>query len=91
MSALAMPAKLIMRPSTHDWADKHRAVAAAADDVLAVVAELNVGHHVRVPRDRTLIVDLKIAIFIACTDAVSFTGVTNRSDLHTENKHMRNR
>ena len=48
-------------------------------------------HTARVPRHRALIVDLKIAIFIACTDAVSFTGVTNRSDLHTENKHMRNR
>ena len=91
MSALAMPAKLIMRPSTHDWADKHRAVAAAADDLQTVVAELNAGHYARVPRHRALIVDLKIAIFIACTDAFTFTGVTNRSDLHTENKHMRNR
>ena len=86
-----MPAKLIMRPSTHDWADKHRAVAAAADDLQTVVAELNAGHYARVPRHRALIVDLKIAIFIACTDAVSFTGVTNHSDLHTENKDMRNR
>ena len=75
----------------HDWADKHRAVAAAADDLQTVVAELNAGHYARVPRGRTLIVDLKIAIFIACTDAVSFTGVTNRSNLHTENKDMRNR
>ena len=91
VSALAMPAKLIMRPSTHDWADKHRAVAAAADDLQTVVAELNAGHIPRVPRHRALIVDLKIAIFIACTDAVSFTGVTNHSDLHTENKDMRNR
>ena len=91
VSALAMPAKLIMRPSTHDWADKHRAVAAAADDLQTVVAELNAGHYARVPRHRALIVDLKIAIFIACTDAVSFTGVTNRSDLHTGNKDMRNR
>ena len=73
-----------------DVADKHRAVVAAADDLQAVVAELNAGHAVRVPH-RALIVDLKIAIFIACTDAVSFTGVTNRSDLHTENKDMRNR
>ena len=43
------------------------------------------------PRQRALIVDLQIAYYIACTDAVSFTGVTNRSDLHTENKEMRNR
>ena len=74
-----------------DEADKHRAVFAAADDLQAVVAELNASHYARVPRHRALIVDLKIAIFIACTDAVSFTGVTNRSDLHTENKDMRNR
>jgi len=56
VSALAMPAKLIMRPSTHDWADKHRAVAAAAaDDLQTVVAELNAGHYARVPRQRALL------------------------------------
>jgi hypothetical protein len=55
VSALAMPAKLIMRPSTHDWADKHRAVVAAADDLQTVVAELNAGHKARVPRQRALL------------------------------------
>ena len=39
----------------HDWADKHRAVAAAADDLQTVVAELNAGHPVRVPRERALL------------------------------------
>jgi hypothetical protein len=32
-----------------DVADKHRAVVAAADDLQAVVAELNASHPVRVP------------------------------------------
>ena len=55
MSALAMPAKLIMRPSTHDWADKHRAVLAAADDVLAVQRVRHRPHGSRVPRQRALL------------------------------------
>ena len=32
-----------------DVADKHRAVVAAADDLQAVVAELNAGHHTECP------------------------------------------
>ena len=57
VSTLARPAKLIIRLSTQDWhaglarkicmpdgADKHRAVVAAADDLQAVVAELNALH-----------------------------------------------
>ena len=38
-----------------DVADKHRAVVAAADDLQAVVAELNAGHHTRVPPQRALL------------------------------------
>ena len=38
-----------------DEADKHRAVVAAADDLQAVVAELNAGHAVRVPPQRELL------------------------------------
>ena len=38
-----------------DGADKHRAVCAAADDLQAVVAELNAGHPVRVPPQRALL------------------------------------
>ena len=38
-----------------DVADKHRAVVAAADDLQAVVAELNASHAVRVPRQRALL------------------------------------
>jgi hypothetical protein len=38
-----------------DVADKHRAVVAAADDLQAVVAELNAGHYVRVPPQRALL------------------------------------
>ena len=38
-----------------DEADKHRAVVAAADDLQAVVAELNAGHAVRVPPQRALL------------------------------------
>ena len=38
-----------------DVADKHRAVAAAADDLQAVVAELNASHYARVPRQRALL------------------------------------
>ena len=38
-----------------DGADKHRAVDAAADDLQAVVAELNAGHGARVPRQRALL------------------------------------
>ena len=38
-----------------DEADKHRAVVAAADDLQTVVAELNAGHGVRVPGQRTLL------------------------------------
>jgi hypothetical protein len=38
-----------------DVADKHRAVAAAADDLQAVVAELNAFHPVRVPPQRALL------------------------------------
>ena len=38
-----------------DEADKHRAVVAAADDLQAVVAELNAGHHTRVPPQRALV------------------------------------
>ena len=38
-----------------DVADKHRAVVAAADDLQAVVAELNAGHPARVPRQRALL------------------------------------
>ena len=38
-----------------DGADKHRAVAAAADDLQAVVAELNASHPVRVPPQRALL------------------------------------
>jgi hypothetical protein len=38
-----------------DEADKHRAVCAAADDLQAVVAELNAGHYVRVPPQRALL------------------------------------
>ena len=71
--------------------DLHGVVKRPADDVLAVRRVRYRVNGARVPRHRALIVDLKIAYFIACTDAVSFTGVTNRSDLHTENKHMRNR
>ena len=37
-----------------DVADKHRAVVAAADDLQAVVAELNAVHIGRVPRQRAL-------------------------------------
>jgi len=57
VSTLARPARLIIRLSTQDWhaglarkicmpdgADKHRAVGAAADDLQAVVAELNALH-----------------------------------------------
>ena len=68
VSTLARPAKLIMRLGTQDWdaglgrristqdrADKHRAVVAAADDLQAVVAELNAGHHTRVPPQRALL------------------------------------
>ena len=38
-----------------DEADKHRAVVAAADDLQAVVAELNAGHPARVPPQRALL------------------------------------
>ena len=38
-----------------DEADKHRAVCAAADDLQAVVAELNASHPVRVPPQRALL------------------------------------
>ena len=38
-----------------DVADKHRAVAAAADDLQAVVTELNAGHGARVPPRRALL------------------------------------
>ena len=38
-----------------DVADKHRAVVAAADDLQAVVAELNASHDARVPRQRALL------------------------------------
>ena len=38
-----------------DVADKHRAVVAAADDLQAVVAELNAGHPARVPPQRALL------------------------------------
>ena len=38
-----------------DVADKHRAVPAAADDLQAVVAELNAGHGARVPPQRALL------------------------------------
>ena len=38
-----------------DVADKHRAVVAAADDLQAVVAELNASHYARVPRQRALL------------------------------------
>ena len=38
-----------------DVADKHRAVVAAADDLQAVVAELNAGHGARVPPQRALL------------------------------------
>jgi hypothetical protein len=38
-----------------DEADKHRAVVAAADDLQAVVAELNAGHGARVPPQRALL------------------------------------
>ena len=38
-----------------DVADKHRAVVAAADDLQAVVAELNAGHDARVPPQRALL------------------------------------
>ena len=38
-----------------DVADKHRAVVAAADDLQAVVAELNASHHARVPPQRALL------------------------------------
>ena len=38
-----------------DVADKHRAVAAAADDLQAVVAELNALYGSRVPRQRALL------------------------------------
>ena len=68
VSTLARPARLIIRLSTQDWhaglarkicmpdgADKHHAVVAAADDLQAVVAELNAGHPVRVPRQRALL------------------------------------
>ena len=38
-----------------DVADKHRAVTAAADDLQAVIAELNASHYARVPRQRALL------------------------------------
>ena len=38
-----------------DVADKHRAVVAAADDLQAVVTELNACHHFRVPPQRALL------------------------------------
>jgi hypothetical protein len=38
-----------------DVADKHRAVVAAADDLQAVVAELNASHYARVPPQRALL------------------------------------
>ena len=38
-----------------DEADKHRAVVAAADDLQAVVAELNASHYARVPPQRALL------------------------------------
>ena len=38
-----------------DVADKHRAVGAAADDLQAVVAELNASHYARVPPQRALL------------------------------------
>ena len=38
-----------------DEADKHRAVCAAADDLQAVIAELNASHYARVPRQRALL------------------------------------
>ena len=40
-----------------DEADKHRAVVAAADDLQAVVAELNAGHGARVPPQRALLLN----------------------------------
>ena len=68
VSTLARPAKLIMRLGTQnrhaglarricmqDVADKHRAVPAAADDLQAVIAELNAGHYARVPREPALL------------------------------------
>ena len=72
-----------------DVADKHRAVPAAADDLQAVVAEVNACHSTRVPPHRARIIDLKITIFIACTDAGAFTCVANRSNLHTRNVDVR--
>ena len=70
--------------------DLHGAVPRPADDVLAVWRVRHRLHRAQVPRHRALIIDLK-TICIACTDAVSFKGVTNCSDLHTGNKDMRNR
>ena len=51
----AQHAGLERRICMKDVAEKHRAVVAAADDLQAVVAELNASHPVRVPRQRALL------------------------------------
>ena len=48
-------AGLARRIGTQNGAYKHRAVVAAADDLQAVVAELNAGHGARVPPQRALL------------------------------------
>jgi hypothetical protein len=68
-----------------DVADKHRAVAAAADDLQAVVAELNAVHIGRVPRHRALWIEFELPcrqklFFFA--DATASACVTDCANLH---------
>ena len=58
-----------------DVADKHRAVPAAADDLQAVIAELNAGHPARVAPQRALLLNpaLWLALAWASTEATKQT------------------
>ena len=60
-----------------DVADKHRAVVAAADDLQAVVAELNAGHYVRVPPQRALLLMAQPSTSASVQAAANERAMTN--------------
>ena len=60
-----------------DVADKHRAVVAAADDLQAVVAELNAGHYARVPRQRALLLMAQTRTSASVHAAANDRAMTN--------------
>jgi len=63
--------------STQNGADKHRAVVAAADDLQAVIAELNAVHIGRVPPQRALLLIDQTRMSATVHAAANDRAITN--------------